>query len=333
MISVIMPVYNGERYLRDAIDSILRQTYPYFELIIIDDGSTDGSAEIIHSYNDNRIVYLKNDNNCGIAGSLNKALHCAKGEYIARMDCDDIAHPRRLEIQLKIMQRNPKIGMCGSWVRYFGESTGLMTFPVKSDNIKAFLIFRNAFAHPSVMIRKSVLRNHQLAYDQTALLEDYDLWIRVSQYTELYNTPRVLLQYRVVNTSLMHDPLKKARLDEALSVLAKKTLEGCFNITLTPRQQILHTADIKTLRKEGVTIDEGYAWLSYLVRLNRKNPRFSHRALMGVMSYRWYEICAASSTSGVYSVFRYFFSRFNGFLRRPWHLIKLMVVLRSRKGE
>jgi glycosyltransferase involved in cell wall biosynthesis len=327
-----MPVYNGEKYLRDALESILRQTYPYFELIIIDDGSTDHSADIIKSYQDERIVYLKNESNCGIAESLNRGILKAKGEYIARMDCDDIAHPKRLEVQLRIMKRNPEIGVCGSWVRFFGETRGLMTYPIKSSHIKAFLIFRNAFAHPSVMMRKSVLMNNQLAYDRRSILEDYDLWIKLSKKTDFYNTPRVLTYYRVINTSLMHDPMKLSRLKDAFSALVRKTFEAFFNVSLTPRQQILHMADISTLKKEGITLEEGYEWLCYVERLNKINSQFSHGALMGMLSYRWYEICAASG-AGLKALCRYFFSRYNGLFYRPWHLIKLVLMCMRRKGR
>lgn len=331
LISVIMPVYNGEKYLRDAIDSILRQTYPNFELIIVDDGSTDQSAHIVYSYKDDRIVYLKNETNLGIAETLNKGIRIARGEYIARMDCDDIAHPKRLESQLRLMKRNPQIGVCGGWVKFFGESNGFMTYPIKSSHIKAFLIFRNAFAHPSVMIRKSVLLNHRLAYDTKSVFEDYDLWIRISKYTELYNIPRILTYYRVVNTSIMHDPLKQARLKEAFYTLVRKTFEECFDVSLTPRQQILHMADINTLKKEGVSFDEGYDWLCYVEKLNRARHQFPHHALMGVLSYRWYEICAASSETGFRALYKYLFSRFNGLLYRPWHFIKLLVMCIKRE--
>ena len=114
LVSVIMPVYNGALYLREAIDSILSQTHTNLELIIINDGSNDNSEEIILSYEDNRIRYIINEKNSGICVTLNKGLDIAKGKYIARMDCDDISCPERLQMQIEYMEQNPSIGVLGS---------------------------------------------------------------------------------------------------------------------------------------------------------------------------------------------------------------------------
>ncbi len=121
-VTVLMPVYNAEKYLKTAIESILKQTFSDFELLIINDGSTDGSEEIIRSFNDKRIRLFNNEQNLGIIKTLNKGLNLAKGEYIIRMDADDISLPDRLELQVKYMEENPGIGISGTQARIFGDT-------------------------------------------------------------------------------------------------------------------------------------------------------------------------------------------------------------------
>ena len=116
-ITVLMPVYNGEKYLRESVDSILNQTFTDFELLIINDGSTDSSMEILNSYSDSRIRIVTNEVNLRLIKTLNKGIDLATGEYIARMDCDDIADPKRLEIQLQYMEKHPDVAVCGTGVK------------------------------------------------------------------------------------------------------------------------------------------------------------------------------------------------------------------------
>ena len=120
-VTVLMPVYNGEMYLREAIDSILHQTFTDFEFLIINDGSTDNSETIILSYDDSRIRYEKNDSNLKLIATLNKGIELAKGKYIVRMDADDISIPDRIEKQVAFLEKNPDVGICGSWFTAFGQ--------------------------------------------------------------------------------------------------------------------------------------------------------------------------------------------------------------------
>ena len=116
-----MTVHNGEKHLSEAIDGILNQTFKDFEFLVIDDGSTDGSADIIQSYKDVRIRFISNGKNLSVPVSLNMGLNLARGEYIARMDCDDISLPQRLEKQVQFMDANPEVGVCGTWLETFGR--------------------------------------------------------------------------------------------------------------------------------------------------------------------------------------------------------------------
>ena len=200
-----MPVYNGETYLKEAIDSILSQSFQQFELLIINDGSTDTSLSIINSYKDPRIRLDDNGHNRGIIYSLNKGLSLAQGKYIARMDCDDIALPLRLEKQFNYMESNPEIGICGTSFKAFDELTGWnnkVKFPMKDEAIRAFMFIQSPFCHPSVMIRKEIIDNFSLQYPSNwHCAEDYGLWVELMRYTKGHNMPEILLKYRYHNSS------------------------------------------------------------------------------------------------------------------------------------
>ena len=194
-----MPAYNAAKYIKEAIDSILAQTYCDFEFIIVNDGSTDNTKEIILSYSDPRIVYIENEQNSGICVTLNKGLDAAKGRYIVRMDSDDIALPQRLEVQVRYMDANPGIGASGSDIEIFGEGISPHIFEQlhTPDECKAGLLFNSCFAHPSVIIRKDILDQYNLQYnDDFRGLEDYELWWQIGKYADLNNIAVPLLRYR-----------------------------------------------------------------------------------------------------------------------------------------
>jgi len=200
LITVLMPVYNGVTYLNEAIDSILNQTFQNFEFIIIDDGSTDNSVKIIKSYDDNRIRLVENRNNLGQSETLNKGLSLTRGNYIARMDQDDISIPERLKKQLDFMENNSDVDVCGSWVQLMGKYNGIIELETQSEEIKISLLTNQNLAHPAVMIRKSTLVKYELNYNPTFTIgNDYDLWVRMFDYCSFANLPEPLLKFR------MHD--------------------------------------------------------------------------------------------------------------------------------
>lgn len=197
LISVAMPVYNGEQYLAEAIESILAQTFKNFELIIIDDGSIDASLELLKLYEarDSRVRLIARENR-NLATTLNDIVDLARGKWLARMDQDDIAFPKRLERQLEWLEETDA-DICGTWIRFFGTADKrIVKYAVSDAAIKKELLFCCAFAHPSVMMKSDVLR--KLRYNpHWEKAEDYDLWIRAasSQY-KMTNLPEVLLNYR-----------------------------------------------------------------------------------------------------------------------------------------
>ena len=204
MVSVLLPVYNAEKYLSEAIDSILNQTYANFEFIIINDGSIDNSEKIILSYNDRRIRYIRNEKNIRLVASLNKGIQLARGRYLVRMDADDISMPNRIEKQVTFMENNLKVGVCGSYLRVFGDERRVVIskLPIMDKDIRASLLVRNSLGHPNVIIRKSTLTVNGVCYDERFYrMEDWGLWITLMPKCKFANCPEVLLNYRWVNTS------------------------------------------------------------------------------------------------------------------------------------
>ena len=201
-ISVLMPVYNTKsEYLKSAIESILKQSYTNFEFWILDDGSKDYVAEIVESYTDERIKYLPKLNT-GIADTLNIGLVQAKGEYIARMDADDLALPHRFATQVKYLDNNPSISVVGSSVMKFQEDYGEVRFPLHPTYEHFY--YSCAISHPSMMFRRKDFLKHKLWYDPQYSCEDYELWSRAVRVLKFYNIPEVLLFYRINDESITY---------------------------------------------------------------------------------------------------------------------------------
>lgn len=197
IISVAMPVYNGERYLAEAIDSILTQTFTDFELIIIDDGSTDNSLQVLREYEkrDARIRLIARENR-NLATTLNDIIDLARGKWIARMDQDDVALPHRFKTQLDWLDKT-RTDICGSWVQLFGVKKNLILMHSQTDAaIKMEILFTTPFAHPSVMMKTHLVK--KLRYDKIwEKCEDYDLWERAARAGwKMTNVQEVLLLYR-----------------------------------------------------------------------------------------------------------------------------------------
>ena len=190
-----MPVYNASSFLKESIDSILSQSFTDFEFLIINDGSTDPSANIIDSYTDYRIKHIKFPVNGGITKALNTGLDIAQGEYIARMDADDLALPQRLEKQVMFMDQNPDVGVSGTWVEYFGKRKGVMMAPQNHKEILWTLLFGSPFFHPSVIMRTKLIREIKYPSDFPHA-EDYALWMKLSDRTQFANLSEPLLKYR-----------------------------------------------------------------------------------------------------------------------------------------
>jgi glycosyltransferase involved in cell wall biosynthesis len=203
MISVLMPVKNAERFLRDSIVSVLSQSYADFELLVIDDRSDDGSLAICQEYarSDIRITVLQNQNS-GVSNALNHGLKLAKGRYIARIDADDVCVPHRFERQIAVLEANPGIAVAGAsaWIiNGLGVVIGSLKPPIKASDIRLQLLNTNCIIHPSVMARLEVVKEVGGYRPVFEGCEDYDLWLRITAVADIINLSDMLLYYR------MHD--------------------------------------------------------------------------------------------------------------------------------
>lgn len=201
-VSVVMSVYNAEKYLAEAVDSILAQTYEDFELILINDKSTDSSGEILHRYaeQDGRVVLLENQENMGLTKSLNRGLAVAKGEYIARMDADDISVPERFAIQVKFLDENPDYSFVSCIGRYIDENGNpeqLRLFPETNEEIYAMMPKVDAVMHPGVMFRREDIAKIGNYCEDFRVVQDYDLWFRgMAAGYKFYNFQEPLVLFR-----------------------------------------------------------------------------------------------------------------------------------------
>lgn len=277
VISVVMPVYNGEKYLREAIDSILNQTYTDFEFIILNDGSTDNTEKIILSYSDPRILYIKNDVNAGIVKTLNRGIGLAKGAYIARMDCDDISVPCRFEKQVEFFRSHADIYVCGTWIKLFNSVERSFCYPTRHEDIKSGLLFNPCMAHSSLMIKKNVFdySRYDEKYDK---IEDYALWLDLADNFKFANIPLFLLKYRI-HCSQTNPAQQTARAD----CLRRTFLRAKFGCILA-EDEIANVNQVAN--KRYLPIDRALQTFKNIEKANGIKRVFDKKALRILLSKR-----------------------------------------------
>jgi glycosyltransferase involved in cell wall biosynthesis len=239
LVSVVMPVYNGQRFLSQAIDSILVQTFTNFELIAVDDGSTDDTAKILDAFRgrDSRIVVHRQAKNSGIVAALNQGCRMARGELIARMDADDVSLPHRLSRQVAYLTANPGVGLVGASVRIMdaeGNLGRLKSYPVTPAAVAWSMLFYNSVAHPVVMFRRSMLEQAGFYPDGYPSAEDYALFARLARSTAIDNLPDVLLHYRAWSSNSTSRGWEKQ--EASATRIVCECVQAWSNITLSPDQ-------------------------------------------------------------------------------------------------
>lgn len=267
IVTVVMPVRNGAPHLGAAIRSILSQTVPALTLLIIDDGSTDGSISIARSFADPRIRVVEDGMNRGLAARLNQGLDEAATQFVARMDADDLSLPNRLERQLALMQAYPEVGICGSWYGTFTPETyhGHAILPTDHFHMAARTVFDSPIGHPTVVFNMNHMDKHGLRYSQDVQhAEDYDLWERAHPLIRMRNVPEVLLHYRLHSTQVSSCQGTKQR--EASDGVRKRALER-FNIRVTPEELALHCAYAAW---DNLSVDERGRVLEWLREIRRR---------------------------------------------------------------
>jgi glycosyltransferase involved in cell wall biosynthesis len=239
-ITVLLSTYNDAHFLPEAINSIFTQSFPDFELLIIDDGSTDGTADWLARLTDPRLRVLRNPSNRGLTFSLNRGLDAARGRYVARMDADDLAEPRRLAAQFAFMEANPDVGIVGSSRTLIDEAGRFIAEACSTEGdlaIRWKCLLGSPFAHPTVMLRRSVLERHGLRYREVPRAEDFDLWPRLLAHTRGANLPQPLLQYRLRERST-HGKADQLAQHDRIALSAIRQLVPGFPITLQDVTQL-----------------------------------------------------------------------------------------------
>lgn len=235
LISVLMPAYNAEKYIGEAIESILSQTYKNFEFIIIDDCSTDKTGEIIEKYKkkDKRIKAYKNKKNIYIAANRNELIKLAKGKYIAWQDADDISLPQRLEHQYKFLEKNPKVGIVGGYLQFFNDkegNTSVRKYSANDEELRRKIFRYSPVAQPTAMIRRKILSEvgvYNLKYPPA---EDIDMSFRIGKKCKFANLQEITLRYRENETSATFKKLKKIELS-TIEIRNKYSKQG-YKMTL-----------------------------------------------------------------------------------------------------
>lgn len=295
-ISVVMTVYNSAPYLAEAMESILGQTFGDFEFILVDDASTDDSVAVIESFRDKRIKLIRSSRNGGPAVASNKGFDAARGEYIIRMDSDDISVPDRFEKQLDYMENHPGIGVCGSWMRAFGDNVpaSIWQYPLVHDDIRAHQIFMPKMSHSAVIMRKSIIDRHHIRYDASfrrAL--DYDFWVRHADKWQYANTSDILVLYR-----RHQGQITTSHYDEQQQLAGRVRRRELARLGIEPdaEQFGLHQR-ISMNRYEA---DPGFLrrvrdWLHLLLHANRERVCYQEGFLERVLAEKWVEALSAAT--------------------------------------
>lgn len=328
-VSVVMLVYNGEKYIKEAIESILNQTFRDFELLIINDGSTDNSIGIINEFKDSRIRILHNEGNKGLVYSRNMSVSVAKGEFIAVMDCDDISQKKRLEKQLNFLEENPEFAVVGSLVQSInkegkpiGEAWSLYASPEK---IKAIMLFRNFIANPASMIRKEILR--QNSYENLyPPAEDYALWVRIIENYKVWNIPEILLYYRVHDLNI--SSLRIAQRFEAEKKLIRRQLEQLLPVFSEEELILHHSISVEGVKFSRNQINQLKLWLSKLEQANSKINKYNPQYFKEVLAEEFYIACKGhSSHLGFWIIYKFYTSLYLKYInvkfkKHFWFIVK-----------
>lgn len=297
-VSVILPVYNAASHLAEAIESIRSQSFSDFEILAIDDASTDESAEIIFSFKDPRVRYIRNDNNIGVARTLNRGIDLARGDYIARMDADDRCRLNRLAKQVDFMDSNKSVVACGTWARMRGaHGNQVFRKPHGGDLPSIYRFLDNPMIHPTVMMRFSVLKQNGLYYDfKYSRSEDYDFWNKLAQHGKLENIPEIMLDYTIHTGSITSTTVEEM---ERQTVMIQMREMNQIGWKMTDSEAKFHR-DVghgaKRMSLEELRSAEG--WLLRFAAHDWSLFGYDKNDAKRASAYAWYYCCQASIRNG-----------------------------------
>jgi glycosyltransferase involved in cell wall biosynthesis len=274
-VSVVLPVRNGERFVREAIESILRQTYADLEVVVVDDGSTDGTVEVVTSLGDDRLRALRQEA-AGLVVALQRGVAEARAAFVARMDADDVSEPERIERQVELLRLRPRAGMVATWVAVIdedGREVRHEVLPEAHEDLVRRLLLRNPFQHGSVLMRRDALEEVGGYRADYGANEDYDLWRRLARSWELACVPEVLYRYRVhAGAVTQTDPERIAQRERLRDELWRAYDPRAYDV----RGTIARARAAEPAVRAGLVADQ-----RALVReaLRRRRPRMAAKAL------------------------------------------------------
>lgn len=303
-VSVIMSTYNtSEQILKEAINSIINQTLQNFEFIIVVDGGNDDI--IVKQYTDKRIKILKNKQTMGLPYSLNRAIEICQGEYIARMDSDDIAMKDRLEQEVSFLDKNININICAMLYKRFGEVSGYYINVWNSpDYINARLFYKNIIPHPTVMFRASFIFNNNIRYSlDYRYSQDFELWTRIKKKSNITIIPKIGLKYRIHSKQVSNS--KKSEQDKLLSMILLRNLKE-LEMSDTKLQYLLMLNN----KEKNVKFKELSKFIDEVIEQNRKMKIYNEKAIVRVLNMEYFRLMIKSK--------KYFFHWFSA--KRYLHL-------------
>ncbi len=314
-LSIIITTYNSGKYISQAIESVLEQTFGDFELIIINDGSTDNTKEIVSAFSDERIKYFENEKNEGIVFSRNKGLKLAQGSYIGMLDADDIAHPNKFELQIDFLKNNPEFGMLGAWAKFIDDEgkhfPGSWKLKAKPQAIPAIMLFKNYFLQSAVLYRKECIGSFSFK-EGFEIGEDYLIWYEILKKWKAWNLQQYLLDYRVHEKSITQNNIefKREKEREVFKIILS-------DLEIKPSDEEL---ELHILIREGNAIGDIETllfiekWLLKIIAQNRLLKIYDTKILERIVFERWLKACSKAGvlhfkmlrhliTSKIFSIF------------------------------
>ena len=297
-LSVIVPVYNKAPFLAACFESIFSQSFGDFELIVVDDKSTDNSLEVLGSLRDERLRIVPLERNHGPAGAAQRAMDLAKGEYIIRVDADDINLPERFAKQVAFMDDRPEVGASGGHLELFGEETGLWEYPIGQDDCHAELLFGNPVVQGASILRTALLREKDLRFDDhwPRIGEDWLFWVRMSPHCRFDNLDMPLIRYRRGEQNSMHGQAHA----EYRAVIVREVF-AMLDIPLNDEQCALHMLGLRSFPRPPAPQDvrSFRGWLDTLRRMNEDRGTFPREAFERRLRRAWSELFFALPRFGV----------------------------------
>jgi glycosyltransferase involved in cell wall biosynthesis len=291
-LSIIMPVYNTEKYIKETIESLLNQTFTDFELIVVDDACTDDSINIIKSFRDDRIKIITNNSNKGIVKSRNTGLALAVGEYIAPFDSDDIALPEKFEKQILFMQKNPQYGLIGCWGKSIDEEGKHHNLKWRltdhAERIPAILLFRSYFLQPTVVMRREAMPVNGYV-EGFEIGEDYMMWFEIAKKFKMFNYPEYLYLYRIHKNSITQS---KLALYQECEFELYKHIYAHLEIDIDTKYFSLLQLIKNDTKISGIeTLSDIEKFLMLVLNQNLTCKKYDQKQLNRVVFNRWMKVC------------------------------------------